>query len=170
MIYQPVRVAVACAQREILKTLINQKYLPIKIDLKDTSSMDTLLLTKGQIAKIEKARVLGRRKYKTIHLSRKQIEKNRSYQGGYLSLPDDDEETNLAGSDGFYLIKRGKCMKVYPVQDNSLYLELTQPLFSYDEYADGLYLKEGQLMKNGEEIQMRENGPFQKYPVLSCLL
>ena len=61
MIYQPVRVAVACAQREILKTLINQKYLPIKIDLKDTSSMDTLLLTKGQIAKIEKARVLGPR-------------------------------------------------------------------------------------------------------------
>ena len=61
-------------------------------------------------------------------------------------------------------------MKVYPVQDNSLYLELTQPLFSYDEYADGLYLKEGAFMKNGEEIQKRKNGPLQRYPALNCLL
>ena len=178
MVYEPTRVAIACAQRDILKSLIDRKYVPVRIDLKDTLSMDTLLLTRGQIASIEKARALGRRKYKTIRMSRKQIEKNREYQGGYLSLPDYNEDNSTknktgfsdAYDDGFYLIKRGYCIKIHPVQDNGLYLETTEPFSSYDGYADGLYLKDGQVMKNGEEILMTENGPFENYPILKWLL
>ena len=85
MLYNPIQVVVACSQREKLKSQIQQKHLPVKIDLKNTTPTDTLLLTRGQIANIEKARALGKQKFKTIRMSRKQIEKNRSYQGGYLS-------------------------------------------------------------------------------------
>ena len=176
--YEPVRVAIACEQREKLNSLINQKSLPVKIDLKDTSSLDTLLLSQRQIASIEEAWALGRRKYKTIRMSRKQIEKNRSYQGGYLSLLDAEEKDHapgiatspLAYEDGFYLIKQGHCLKVYPVQDNGLYLKTTHPLSSHERYVDGLYWKDGQVIKNGKDILMAENGPFQNFPVLRLLL
>ena len=177
--YEPVRVAIACEQREKLNSLINQKSLPVKIDLKDTSSLDTLLLSQRQIASIENARALGRRKYKTIRMSRKQIEKNRSYQGGYLSLLDDNKEkehapgiaaSSIAYEDGFYLIKQGHCLKVYPVQHDGLYLKTTHPLSLHERYADGLYWKDGQVIKNGKDIIMAENGPFQNFPVLRLLL
>ena len=182
--YEPVRVVVAAEQRDKLKSLINQKTLPVKIDLRGTSSADTLLLSQRQVASIEKARALGKRKFKTIRMSRRQIEKNRSYQGGYLSLLDfnednsgQDDGANIAASsttcdDGFwfYLIKRGFCMKVYPVQDNGLYLTIAHPLSSYGTYADGLYFKDGQVIKNGEEILTTEYGPFKNYPILNLLL
>ncbi len=129
MLYNLVKVVVACSQREKLQSQINQKHLSVKIDLKDTTPADTLLLTRGQIAGIEKARELGRRKYKTIRMSRKQIEKNRTHHGGFLSLLDDHALTNStlpalddAHDDGLYLIKQGHCMKIYPVQDEGLSL------------------------------------------------
>ena len=181
MLYKPVRVVVASAQRENLKSQINQKYLPVKIDLKDTAPADTLLLTRGQIANIEKARTLGRRKYKTIRMSRKQIEKNRSYQGGFLNYNDDDDDkgkdlsasTTLSSfidaDDGFYLIKREHFMKVYPVQDdNGLHLKTTHPLTSYVVFKDGLYLKRGKSIEKGEDIA--KNGPFKNYPILGWIL
>ena len=180
--YKPVRVVVAAEQRDKLNSLINKKTLPVKIDLRDSSSADTLLLSQRQIASIDKARALGKRKFKTIRMSRRQIEKNRSYQGGYLSLLDVNEDNsgkddgaNIAASstaydDGFYFIKQGFCMKVYPVQDNGLYLTIAHPLSSYGTYADGLYLKDGQVIKNGEEILTTEYGPFKNYPILNLLL
>ena len=67
---------IACSQRENLKSQIQQKHLLLKIDLKNTTPTDTLLLTRGQIANIEKAEALGKRKFKTICMSSKQIEKN----------------------------------------------------------------------------------------------
>ena len=91
MMYKPVKVVVVCAQRDKLKAQIDQKYLPVKIDLKEATPEDTLLLTRAQIAHIEKARELGLRKYKTIRMSRKQVEKNRSYQGGFLYLLNNNE-------------------------------------------------------------------------------
>ena len=45
--YKPVKVVVACAQRDKLKAQIDQKYLPVKIDLKDATPEDTLLLTRA---------------------------------------------------------------------------------------------------------------------------
>ena len=55
MLYSPVQVVIACSQRENLKSQIQQKHLPVKIDLKNTTPTDTLLLTRGQIVNIEKA-------------------------------------------------------------------------------------------------------------------
>ena len=92
--YKPVNVVVACSQREKLKEQIDQKYLPVKIDLKEESPEDTLLLTRAQIAHIEKAKELGLKKYKTIRMSRKQVEKNRAYQGGFLNLLGNIEDTD----------------------------------------------------------------------------
>ena len=173
--YKPARVVLAsAAQRESLKSPNNKKYQSVKIDLKDTAPKDTLLLTRGQIAKIEKARAIGRRRHKTIRMSRKQIEKNRSYQGGLLKEDDGkDLSANAAsddGDDGFYLIKRGHCMKVYPVQDNGLYLKTTHPFFSYVVLKDGLYLKRGEAIEKGEEIAFAENGPFKNHPILGWIL
>ena len=136
MLYKPTKVVVACAQRDQLKSQIEANSLPIKINLKDITPADTLLLTRGQISRLEKAKELGQRKYKTIQMSRKQIEKNRLYHGGFLNLLNKQEEdfgsdnTKVAPfldeqDDGIYLVKQGHFMKVYPVQDNRLYLKKT---------------------------------------------
>ena len=84
-LYTPVQVTIADSQRERFISQIAQKYVPVKIVVKGTATpKDTLLLTRGQIRKIEKAQELGKRRYKTIRMSRNQIKKNRKYQGGYL--------------------------------------------------------------------------------------
>ena len=157
------KVVVACSQREKLKAQINQKRLSVKIDLKDTSPTDTLLLTRGQIAKIEKARELGRRKYKTIRMSRKQIEKNRSHQGGYLNVLDDfavASSPTVDNDDGFYLIKQRHCMRIYPVQDDGLYLKTIPSSILKDTFEDGLYIKHGHIIENGERLVFAENSPY----------
>ena len=175
MMYKPVRVVVASAQRDNIKSQINQKYMSVKTDLKDTAPADTLLLTRGQIAKIEKARILGRRRYKTIRMSRKQMEKNRSYQGGFLNDDvDKDKDFSVNATspiddldDGFYLIKRGHWMKVYPVQNNGLYLKTFHPFSSYAVFKDGVYLKRGKTFEKGEEIS--GNSAFKNYPILEWI-
>ena len=131
-LYTPVEVTVADSQREKLKAQINRKYLPVKIVVKGIATpTDTLLLTQGQIAKIGKARELGKRRYKTIRMSRNQMEKNREYQGGYLQLLNDAsmsdtlkssiENMQINNDDGLYIVKRGHTVKVFPTQENYIY-------------------------------------------------
>ena len=179
MLYNPIQVVVACSQREKLKSQIQQKHLPVRIDLKNTTPTDTLLLTRGQIANIEKARALGKRKFKTIRMSRKQIEKNRNYQGGYLNISnkdgqDDDDVTSPtidASDDGLYLLKNRHCMRVYPVQDNGLYLQEHSGNPLQDVSNDGLYLKRNDnMIENGEEIVFAENSPFHNIAILKYIL
>ena len=167
---------IACSQRENLKSQIQQKHLPVKIDLKNTTPTDTLLLTRGQIANIEKARALGKRKFKTIRMSSKQIEKNRSYQGGYLNIISNKDEQDVtsptfdACDDGVYLLKNGHCMRVYPVQDNGLYLQEHSGNLLHDVSNDGLYLKRNNMIENGEGIVFAENSPFHNIAVLKYIL
>ena len=173
MLYKPTKVVVACAQRDQLKSQIEANSLPIKINLKDITPADTLLLTRGQISRLEKAKELGQRKYKTIRLSRKQIEKNRLYHGGFLNLLNKQEEdfgsdnTKVAPfldeqDDGIYLVKQGHSMKVYPVQDNGLYLkEHSTPKDEFQD--DGVYIKRGSVIENGAEIVFNQNLPILGY-------
>ena len=176
MLYSPVQVVIACSQRENLKSQIQQKHLPVKIDLKNTTPTDTLLLTRGQIANIEKARALGKRKFKTIRMSPKQIEKNRSYQGGYLNINSNKDEDDVtsptinACDDGVYLLKNGHCMRVYPVQDNGLYLQEHSGNLLHDVSNDGLYLKRNNMIENGEKVIFAENSPFHNIAVLKYVL
>ena len=171
-LYSPVEVTVADNQREKLRGQIDRKYLPVKIVVKGTAPPShTLLLTRGQIAKIGKARESGRRRYKTIRMSRKQIEKNRNHQGGFLqfinnNMSMDDATQSVDNSDnGLYLVKRGHTMKVFPIQENGLHLqEHLLPL--HETFTDGLYLKHGNVIENADTVLLDEN----KLPVLQWIL
>ena len=171
-LYTPVEVTVADNQQEKLRAQIDRKYLPVKIVVKDTAlPTHTLLLTRGQIAKIGKARESGRRRYKTIRMSRKQIEKNRNHQGGFLQFIDgnmsmDDTSKPIdSGDNGLYLVKRGHTMKVFPIQGNGLHLqEHLLPL--HETFTDGLYLKHGNVIENADTVLLDEK----KLPVLQWIL
>ena len=93
MQYSPVKVTVAEDQIEKLKGSLNKplnKPLSIKIQLKKFAGREhdqhTLLLTREQINSIEKVQNAGGCTFKTIRMSKKQIEKNLTYQGGFLSF------------------------------------------------------------------------------------
>ena len=95
MLYTPVKLAVAADQLEKLKGDISdvrkKKNLSIKIQLKSKhghpmAEQHTLLLTRGQIASIEKVRANGHRRFKTIRMSKQQVEKNLSHPGGILGF------------------------------------------------------------------------------------
>ena len=171
-LYTPVEVTVADNQREKLRAQIDRKYLPVKIVVKDTAlPTHTLLLTRGQIAKIEKARESDQRRYETIRMSRKQIEKNRNHQGGFLqfinsNMSMDDATKSVDNSDnGLYLVKRGHTMKVFPIQENGLHLqEHILPL--HETFTDGLYLKHGNVIENADTVLLDEK----KLPVLQWIL
>ena len=176
-LYTPVEVTVADSQREKLKAQINRKYLPVKIVVKGTAPpTHTLLLTRGQIAKIGKAQELGKRRYKTIRMSRKQIEKNRNHhQGGFLRLIDEThpdvekvsaiENVKVNDSDGVYLVKRDHTMKVFPIQENGLHLQ-EHPLSLHETFEDGLYLKHGNIIENADTVVMDEK----QLPILQWIL
>ena len=176
-LYTPVEVTVADSQREKLKAQINRKYLPVKIVVKGTTTpTDTLLLTQGQIAKIGKARELGKRRFKTIRMSRNQIEKNRKHQGGYLQLLNDAsisdslksssiEHKQINNDNGLYIVKRGHTVKVFPTQENGLHLQ-EHPLSLHETFEDGLYLKYGNVIENADTAVMDEK----KLPILQWIL
>ena len=173
-LYTPVEVVVAGNQREKLRAQIDRKYLPVKIVVKGTAPpTHTLLLTRGQIAKIEKARELGRRRYKTIRMSRKQIEKNRNHQGGFLQqlinnenvLMDDTTKTIDNGDNGLYLVKRGRTMQIISIQEDGLHLR-EHPLSLHETFTDGLYQKRGNLIENADTVVLDEK----KLPILRWIL
>ena len=177
-LYTPVEVTVADKQREKLREQIDRKYLPVKIVVKGTAPpTHTLLLTRGQIAKIGKARELGKRRYKTIRMSRNQIEKNRKHQGGYLQLLNDASMSDTSKSssienlqsinndNGLYIVKRGHTVKVFPTQENGLHLQ-EHPLSLHETFEDGLYLKHGNVIQNADELIMDEK----KLPIIQWIL
>ena len=176
-LYTPVEVVVADNQREKLRAQIDRKYLPVKIVVKGTAPpTHTLLLTRGQIAKIEKARELGRRRYKTIRMSRKQIEKNRNHQGGFLQqlinnnenvLMDDTTKTiDNGGDNGLYLVRRGRTMQIITVPENGLHLR-EHPLSLHKTFTDGLYRKRDNLIENADTVVLDEK---EKLPILRWIL
>ena len=77
--YTPIAVNVFDAQPDKLKNAIaHQKLISIKLNLDHSGGgggEHTLLLTRGQIAKIERSRLIGKRKV-TIHLSKRQVKAN----------------------------------------------------------------------------------------------
>lgn len=174
-LYTPAEVTVADSQREKLNSQIDRKYLPVKLVVKgEAEPTHTLLLTRGQIAKIKKARDLGQRRFKTIRMSRMQIEKNRKYLGeGVLILDNIPSKTGMVrpvenDDEGIYLVKAGHTMKVIPLlEDMGLHLvEHSLPL--HETFKDGLYQKEGNMIKEAETIFLTQDNP--KIPILQWLL
>ena len=195
MLYTPVKVTVAEDQLERLKSDLKKPFVSIKIRLKGKKGVDnehTLLLTRGQIDSINRVRSMGKRKFKTIRMSRNQIEKNISHQGGFLSflaglaskaLPmlakglaggfmsgvADQVLGNKKSGDGLYLFKRGHCIKVEPVKGNGLYLT-PHSSENHAGVGDGLYLKRGDAVHNGEGLILWKNSPFKNVPILGWIL
>ena len=193
MLYTPVKVEVAPDQYEKLKSQIGRKNLSIKVQVKSKygapTEHHTLLLTRAQIAAIEKARANGKRRFKTIRMSKNQVQKNISHHGGFLSflaglaakalpalakgvatgLLSGAADKVLNGGDGLYLFRRGHCIKVDPVKGNGLYLR-AHPSSSHGEFGDGLYLKRGNAIHNGEGLVFGKNSPFKNIPILGWIL
>ena len=84
--YTSTKVIVFDDQHDKLKNAIaHYKPITIKLDLGHSGGEHTLLLTRGQIAKIERSRLIGNGKL-TIHLSKSQVKANVEHEGGFLGM------------------------------------------------------------------------------------
>ena len=191
MMYTPTKVTVAEDQMEKMKSSIGKPSMKIKIQLKNKKEEDphTLLLTKGQIRRLNETCRINRRSFKTIQFSKKQIEANLKYKGdGFISIlaalasralpmivkgvasgliSTATKEILKKKADGLYLFKKGHGMKVDLVKGNGLYIT---PHSSAETVADGLYLKRGSTIHAGEGLILGKNSPFKNIPVLGWIL
>lgn len=178
-------------QHDKLKNAIaQQKPISIKLNLMDGGGQHTLLLTQSQVSKIERAKLIGKRKV-SIRLSKRQVAANVQHEGGFLAmlgglaakalptllkglaggLVSGAVKKVVAGGDGLYLHKSGHCVKVEPVQGNGLYLT---PHHSGSclpgVIGDGLYVKRGSNVSDGSGLILGPNSPFKNIPILNLLL
>ena len=146
----------------------------------------TLHLTSGQIVKIGRSRLIGKRKF-TIHLSKRLVKTNVQHQSGFhgmlaglaaKALPSILEglATGLVSravkravvGEGLYLHKLGHCVKIDPVRGNGLYLTPHKRLSGV--HGDRLYLKHGSTIRYGSGLILGPNSPFKNIPILNLLL
>ena len=198
MLYTPIKLSVDVDQLEKSKRDIGsmkKKNLSIKIQLKNNHGQPmpeqhTLLLTRGQLASINKVRANGHRRFKVIRMSRQQVEKNMSHSGGILGflaslasralpalakgvatglLSGVGNEIGSGGGDGLYLFKRGNCIKVDPVKGNGLYLRSHHS--GHGIKGDRLYIRRGDSLESvGNGLILGKNSPFKNIPILGWIL
>ena len=185
--YKPVKVHVPEKVHEKLKSLIvKDKIIPVKIDLREGN--DILLLTPGQIIKIQNAKIEGKKAI-ILRFSRKQVRANVQHEGGFLSaimsvaskvLPTlltglasgligglAEKAITKSGS-GLFLGKRGRGVsEIHLVEGGGLYLS---PLFHPEEEDyDGLWMKDGDHTY-GAGLILGKDSPFRNLPLLGWLL
>ena len=84
--YTSTKVTVFNDQHDKLKNAIaHQKPISIKLDLDHSGGEHTLLLTRSQIVRIERWKLIGKSKV-AIHLSKRQVKANVQHQGGFLDM------------------------------------------------------------------------------------
>ena len=188
--YTPVKLAVAPNQQDKLKqAIVNETPVSIKVELTPptgSSNEHTLLLTRAQIARLDSARTVGKRSKMSIRFSKKQVKANLSHQGAFLGmlagLAAKALPTLLTGvttgllsgavekamGNGFYLHKSGQCVKIQPVKGNGLYISPHSRLSGIK--GDGLYLKRGTNVYDGNGLLLGSNSPFKNIPILNLLL
>ena len=185
--YRPVKVHVPEKVHEKLKSLVVQdKATPVKINLIDGN--DILLLTPGQIIKMENAKNAGKKTI-TFRFSRRQLRANIHHEGGFLSalmgmatkvLPTlltglasgvigGLAEKAISKGSGLYLGKHGRGVsQIHLVEGGGLYLS---PLFYPEqEDYDGLYMTHDDKMYKGSGLILGKNSPFRNIPILGWLL
>ena len=178
--YTSRKVNVSIDQHEKLKNAsANPKAVSIKLVLGGGGD-HILLLTHVQIARIGKTKLM-------IHLSKKQVKANVQHRGGFLGMLAGLAAKVLPvllgglttglisggiekaiGGNGLYLHKTGHCIKVEPVKGNGLYLTPHTRLAGV--HGDGLFLKRGASIYNGEGLLLGPNSPFKNIPILNLLL
>ena len=184
--YKPVKVHIPLKMHEKLKSLVAQdRIVPVKINLKEGD--DLLLLTPGQIIKMENAKKREQKSI-TFRFSRKQVRANVQHEGGFLSalmaiaakaLPTlltglasgvigGLAEKAISKGSGLYLAKRGRGVsQIHMVEGGGLYLS---PLFYPEEDYDGLYVTNDDQMYKGSGLILGKNSPFRNIPILGWLL
>ena len=184
--YKPVKVHIPEKMHERLKSLVAQdKVIPVKIELKEGE--DTLLLTPGQIIKMENAKNAGKKSV-IFRFSRRQVRANVQHEGGFLgalmSMAAKALPTLLTGlasgvigglaekaiskGSGLYLGKRGRGVsQIHMVEGGGLYLS---PLFYPEEDYDGLYVTNDGEMYKGSGLILGKDSPFRNIPILGWLL
>ena len=159
--------------------------LAVRLDLV-TPGEDIMLLTPGQMIKIDRA-IKNGKKVMTIKLSRKQVKANVKHEGVFLGtilslatkfLPQllgslasgaisgaVDKAVSGRGS-GLFLGKRGYGTARITFNDgNGLTLTPVE-----DEKCDGVYLKHDGQVYQGKGLLLGPNSPFKNIPLLNLIL
>ena len=156
------------------------------------------LLTHAQTKRLQRAKLMKKSSV-TIHLSKKQVIANTEHRGGFLGtlialaskvLPTllSGLATGLisgsvdravsgrglylshqhrAGGNGLYLHKSGHSVKVIPIRGKGLQLV---PKKLHGVCKDGLYVKQGSQVHEGNGLLLGKNSPFKNIPILGLLL
>ncbi len=190
MRYSPTEVHVDPRQEDALKNAIaKSKSCSVRIFLAEPQKK-TMLLTKGQIARIERGQVMGKDRV-SIRLTVPQIKANTEHTGGFLwglasalgpallrgaasygpallrgaaSAVASKGMEKLMGRKGLYLQKNGHCSKVLTVNGGGLYLSPHPRLHG----GEGLFEADGNEVGGG--LLFRDNTPFKNVPLLNILL
>ena len=189
--YTPTKVTISADQHDKLKNAVHHhKAASIRLKLgninSDQQHQHTLLLTRSQIARMERSKLIGKDKV-TLHFSKRQMQANVQHQGGFLgmlaglaakALPSllgglatglvSGAVKRAVGGNGLYLHKSGHCIKIEPVKGNGLYLTPQRRLSRVQ--GDGLYLKHGSAIRDGSGLILGANSPFKNIPILNLLL
>ena len=85
--YTSTKVTVFEDQHDKLNAIVHQKPISVKLDLGHSGGggKHTLRLTRSQIARIERSRLIGKSNV-TIHLSKRQVKANVQHQGDFLDM------------------------------------------------------------------------------------
>ena len=193
MLYKPFKLNVPETVHDNLKIAVaagDAKPISVKVKLDSGEQQHTLLLTRGQIEKLERARMIGKKRA-TVRLSRKQVQANVKYEGGFLGmlaalaarvLPSllgglatglvsgAVEKAITSSGKGLYLQKKGCTARIQFVKGNGLYLS-PHPHIVDPIDGNGLYFKgDGNQVYEGEGLILGPNSPFKNIPLLGLIL
>ena len=180
MRYTPFQVYVEPSQEKRLKRAIEKSRGATIVISFDEPRNETLLFTKDQIEKIERAGVMGNKI--SIRMSAPQVKANTEHHGGFLwslaarlapailsgigsAVASKVTSSILKKGEGLYLQKNGHCAKVQLVNGGGLYLAPHPRL----QHRDGLFETDGTEVK-GKGLLLGDNSPFKSVPLLNLLL
>ena len=184
--YTQLKVHVPEKYHEQIKSAVTQGHrVAVKIDLSRDDGEQIILLTPGQLLKIQRAKFHGK-KYTTVRMSKRQARANMKFEGGFLSvllnlaskvlptllgglatgLISGGVEKAISGN-GLRIGKRGYGTARIDVIEGGNGLKLTpvEP-----ENHDGLYYKHNGQIYQGEGLLFGANSPFKNIPILNLLL
>ena len=192
--YINVKVNISEGQKEKLQHTIKANCLAVNIRLghEDLQGNDILAITNSQANKLAKAHENG--KGITIRISSNQLKHNKKIEVGFLgllaglaarALPMIARNvipavgvgalSRLASSgvqkamgSGLYLKKEGLVSQV-ETDGYGLYLKPYEGK-GLQSYGDGLYLKQGGKLYNGNGLLLGPNSPFANIPILGAIL
>ena len=197
MLYKEYKVFISSKQKKKLEAALKAKKSTLTIKVQEHSGGGgdeaLLLLTKRQIAQIAAKK---KKDTTTIRMSKRQLRANTSFEGGFLSmlaglaarilptlltgvasgLVSGAVEKAVSGKgaagDGVYIRKGKHCYRAYPVKGDGLFLSRHRGKGAGvpPSLGDGLFLRHGRNVHDGQGLLLGRNSPFENIPVLGWLL